>query len=84
MTNWPHHDIAADDISIEKTWDDFSTANDAAYGHALAPLRPKDEGKIIYRFEDAIIEGDKARQSYIHRSLSGLGDRVVEVLWRPG
>lgn len=78
------HDIAADDISIEKTWDDYSTANDDAYVHAFAPLRPKDEGKIIYRLEDAIIEGDKVRQFYIHRSHSGLGDRVVEVLWRPG
>jgi hypothetical protein len=78
------HDIAADDISIEKTWDDYSTANDDAYSHALAPLRPKDEGKIIYRLEDAIIEGDKVRQFYVHRLSSGLGDRVVEVLWRLG
>jgi hypothetical protein len=77
-------DVPTDDRSIEKTWYDYSSATDDAYVHALAPLRPKDEGKITYRMEEVIRVGDMVRQFYIHRSESGLGDRVVEVLWRPG
>ncbi len=71
-----------DDMTIEKTWDDWDPANDDSYAHALAPLRPRDEGKITYRLEDAIREGDQVRQFYIHRTDSGAGDRVVELLWR--
>jgi Protein of unknown function, DUF604 len=74
------------DITMEKTWDDYSTATDDSYVHTLAPLREKDKGKVSFRLEgvDAQSSPSQVRQFYIHRDESGLGDRVLEIRWRKG
>lgn len=65
----------ADDIVMEETWWD---AGD--YGHSLAPLHPKDNGKVSYRLEGDVVEEGLVRQYYVQRQDSG--DGVVEVVWQ--
>ncbi|KKY23443.1 hypothetical protein UCRPC4_g02891 [Phaeomoniella chlamydospora] len=78
-------DLPWGDRTIEKTWEDWETASDYSYVHSLAPLRPRDEGKITYRLKDAIVVGNKAvRQIYVHHPPDGGDDRVIDILWRAG
>ncbi len=76
----------ADDITMEKTWDDYSTATDESYLHTLAPLRKKDLGKISFRLEavDVSSSPSQIRQFYVHRKQSGQGDRLLEIRWQKG
>ncbi|RAL04049.1 glycosyltransferase family 31 protein [Aspergillus ibericus CBS 121593] len=71
------------DRSMELTWDSDNGAVFESYLHELGPLRLKDEGKISYLHEDAISDGDRVRQWYVHRDPEK-GDQVLEVIWRTG
>jgi len=81
--------LAKGDISVEKTWEDFLAAVEEDYLHTLAPLRPKDTGKVSYRLEEALVEEQPqsklpvVRQFYVQRKkTTGLQkDKVVEVVW---
>lgn len=54
---------------MEKTWDDMNGSNDHSFYFRLAPLRPKDPGKVSYKLEDSIVEDDgSVRQIYILRA----------------
>lgn len=76
----------AGDVTMEKTWNDYSSATDESYVHTLAPLRNKDHGKVSLRLEDVDSTGFPSQMSqiYVHRDKSGLGDRVLEIRWRRG
>ncbi|BCR96997.1 glycosyltransferase family 31 protein [Aspergillus luchuensis] len=69
------------DRSMELTWDSHNGAVFESYLHELGPLRLKDEGKISYLHEDAIIDGNRVRQWYVHRDPEQ-GDQVLELIWR--
>jgi hypothetical protein len=77
-------DLSLDDITMEKTWYDYSTATDDSYVHTLAPLRPKDPGKVQLKMESAVKGDGHVTQYYVHRSKSGMGDQVVEIVWSRG
>ncbi|KAL1971605.1 hypothetical protein VTN31DRAFT_2226 [Thermomyces dupontii] len=54
---------------MEKTWDDMNGSNDQSFYFRLAPLRPKDPGKVSYKLEDTIVEDDgSVRQIYVLRA----------------
>lgn len=74
-------EIAEDDNSMEKTWDDMNGSTDDSWLYILGPLRPRDPKKFSYRLEDVVIEDGQIRQFYIHRSRFD-GDRVLELAWR--
>ncbi|KAF2458587.1 hypothetical protein BDY21DRAFT_206548 [Lineolata rhizophorae] len=76
-------ELPADDVSMERTWLD-----DGAFLHSLAPLRPKDEGKVSLRLEGVALSGEGedtvASQFYVQWSTEGSQEvaRVLEVVWR--
>lgn len=65
----------AEEFDMEQTWWDGGD-----YGHSLAPLRPKDDGKVSYRLEASVVNEGEVRQYYVRRRDSG--DGVIEVIWR--
>lgn len=68
-------DYETDDIVMEETWWDGGD-----YMHSLAPLKPKDEGKVSYRLESSVADAGRVRQFYVRRNDDG--DGVIEVVWR--
>ncbi|PYH40364.1 glycosyltransferase family 31 protein [Aspergillus saccharolyticus JOP 1030-1] len=73
--------IPTGDKSMELTWSGDNGAVFESFLHELGPLRPRDEGKISYTHEDAVIDGNRVRQWYIRRDPE-LGDKVLELIWR--
>ncbi|KAJ5899710.1 hypothetical protein N7495_004454 [Penicillium taxi] len=73
---------APNDITMEMSWEPHNGATDESYLHELGPLRRKDDGKVSYLLEDAIVDSDgRVRQWYIKRD-SKNGDEIIELLWR--
>jgi hypothetical protein len=72
------NEIAADDISMEHTWD-----AQGDFRHSLEPLRPKDEGKLQLKLEAVWQEdsGATVRQFYVRRADTEIV-RVHEIIWR--
>lgn len=72
------------DQTMEMTWEPHNGANDESYLHELGPLRRKDDDKISYRLEDAVLRDDgRVTQWYIMRD-SRAGDEILELTWRKG
>lgn len=76
------------DISMERTWLFWGGTDEGHFEHALGPIRKPDQGKISYRLESAVMEGDgRVRQLYVQRVKgyeSGAVKAAVEVVWIPG
>ncbi|KAJ5090189.1 hypothetical protein N7532_008873 [Penicillium argentinense] len=69
------------DITMEMTWEPHNGATDESYLHELGPLRRKDDDKISFQLEDAVIEPNgRVTQWYIQRDKAG--DQVLELSWR--
>ena len=66
---------AGNAAAMEETWSDGGN-----YMHSLAPLKPKDDGKVSYRLGRSLVDAGRVRQFYVKRSHDG--DGVVEVEWR--
>lgn len=70
------------DPTMEMTWEPHNGATEESYLHELGPLRRKDDFKISYLLQDAVIEPDGGvTQWYIMRD-SRSGDEVLELSWR--
>ena len=72
--------LAPGDLSMEKTWDGSSEED---YLHSLGPFRPKDQKKLSYMLEEALVQDSGVRQYYVNRPGGGALDRVLVVVWRP-
>lgn len=54
---------------MEKTWDDMNGSNDQSFYFRLAPLRPRDKGKMSYKLAESVVLDDgSVRQIYILQS----------------
>ena len=51
------------------------------YEHSIAPLRPKVESKIQYKFLDAKAEDGGVRQYYVYKALDKEPDTLYEIFW---
>ena len=70
------------DITMEMTWDPHNGANEESYLHELGPLRRKDDEKVSYLLEDAMLAPNgRVIQWYIKRD-SKQGDEIIELSWR--
>lgn len=85
-----------EDVSMERTWDFYyEGSKNVHFEYSLGPIRNRDEEKISYRMESAVVEGTgnggaggkRVRQLYVRRKAAGdeKGHRdvegVVEVTW---
>jgi hypothetical protein len=75
------------DFSMEQTWQNSVYGRPDGFAHSLAPLRPRDEGKISFRVRGTIRDEQShvVQQFYVHKPPDDTGDpdQVLEVVWRP-
>lgn len=72
------------DQTMEMTWEPHNGATEESYLHELGPLRRKDDHKISYLLQDAVLEPNgRVTQWYVMRD-PGAGDEVLELSWRRG
>lgn len=70
------------DQTMEMTWEPHNGATEESYLHELGPLRRKDDQKVSYLLQDAVIEPNgRVTQWYIMRDRRA-GDEVLELSWR--
>ncbi|KAJ5272707.1 hypothetical protein N7478_007832 [Penicillium angulare] len=76
------YQIAPGDLTMEMTWEPHNGANTESYLHELGPLRLRDDEKISYLLEDAVLQPDgRVTQWYVRRD-SKNGDEIIELSWR--
>lgn len=89
ISTYPDHQVLAELVNnndIDKIEDTFMPTREVnsfmkGYEHSIAPLRPRVESKIQYKFLDAKVEDGGVRQYYIHRALNKEPDTVYEIFW---
>lgn len=72
-----------ENLTMEKTWDDSGYMREGeGFADSLAPLRPRDEGKVSFRLRLALHEETSVRQFYVRQPRFQGRDQVIEILWR--
>lgn len=68
------------DVAMEHTWADTAWVIPTSWTYTLAPLKPRDEGKIQYLLEKVEREDGGMRLFYVRRK-HGLGEGIIQVFW---
>ena len=66
---------------MERTFTDPGPTTEKSFLHSLEPLRPRDEGKIQYMIETAVVENSRTMSLYYVRRVNGVGEGVIRVIW---
>lgn len=66
--------------AMEHTWADTAWVIPTSWNYTLAPLKPRDEGKIQYKIEKVEQEQDTVTLYYVRRD-DGLGLGIVRMMW---
>lgn len=89
ISTYPDQKVLAEMVKnndINKIEDTFMPTREVnsfmrGYEHSIAPLRPRVESKIQYKFLDAKVEDGGVRQYYVYRALDKEPDIVYEIFW---
>ena len=89
ISTYPNEKVLAELVEskdMDKIEDTFMPTREVmsfmkGYEHSIAPLRPKVESKIQYKFLDAKAEDRGVRQYYIYKNSDKEPDTVYEIFW---